>query len=385
MVRLIIISDFTEIYATRLLKGILAYSRETEPWVICRMPTTFMQQHGVQAVADWAVRWGADAVIGQFNPDDPVDLFSQRGIVVIAQDYKHRFTTIPNITGDYYNQGRQAAQFFVSRGFRHFAFYGYEDVVWSEERWKGFSDTLLEKGFSGQVSDYRKQSLDNLWYYALKPLSDWLLSLPHPTALLACDDTRANVIIEACRAAGLHVPKDVAVMGVDNDEVICQLSFPELSSISTDVFHAGYETAAYIDSLLKGKTREVKDIEVPYMAIVERMSTEIFATDNPNILRVLEFIHSHLSSALDTPTLLRLVPLSRRLLEKQFKAATGLSIHKYVTDVRIRHFAQLLITTDEDIDELAFLTGLSSAKNLSRQFRARMGMTPLAYRQAYRL
>lgn len=254
------------------------------------------------------------------------------------------------------------------------------DAVWSAERCRGFKDTLAAQD-ADDVSVFNKESIDTPWHYDMHSLVGWLRQLPPQTALMACDDTRANKIIEACQIAGLRVPKDIAVLGVDNDEVICHLSYPELSSISTDVFHAGYATAEYIDRTLKGEETDIRDIDVPFLAIEERMSTEMFATDDPYMLQVLEYIHSHLAAPLDTPSLIRLVPLSRRLLETRFKNATGPSIHKYVTTLRIQRFARLLISSDEPMDELAAQVGLYDPKNLARQFRTYMGMTPLEYKK----
>ena len=134
MTKLILSTDFTETYATKLLRGILKYSHQTEPWVICRMPPSFRKTYGIPKVVEWAKNWDADAIIAQFEPDDEVSLFKEAGIIAIAQDYKQRFTEIPNITSDYTASGRKAAEFYFIKGFKHFAYYGYEDVIWSDER-----------------------------------------------------------------------------------------------------------------------------------------------------------------------------------------------------------------------------------------------------------
>ena len=130
MVRLLFITDFTESFAYALLRGIIRYSNQTEQWVVCRMPPAYKRELGLKGVIRWAKKWGADVVIGQFEETDKVELFRRNGIVALAQDYKAKFSSIPNITGDYIKTGRMAADLYLHKGFRNFAFFGYKDVCW---------------------------------------------------------------------------------------------------------------------------------------------------------------------------------------------------------------------------------------------------------------
>ncbi|MGL5272473.1 MAG: XylR family transcriptional regulator, partial [Phocaeicola sp.] len=247
MIRLILLIDFTESFSYQLLKGILAYSSNHSPWVICRMPPSYKQNHGIEGVLEWAKTWRADAIIGRFNNEENVDLFRQNGIIAIAQDYKSRFSNIPNITGDYNKTGRIAAEFFLNKGFQQFAFYGYRDTVWSQERCEGFFECISEHGFKDYFYSYQDQSLDDLWFYEAEPLLNWLKSLPPSTALMACDDNQGNRIAEICKANNIKVPDQIAIIGVDNDDIICNLSDPPLSSINHNIIQGGFEAAALID------------------------------------------------------------------------------------------------------------------------------------------
>ena len=163
MIRLILLTDFTESFAYNLLKGVLAYSKSHEPWVVCRMPPSYKHTYGIEGVLKWAKAWQADAIIGQFDDKDNVDLFRENGIIAVAQDYKSRFSNIPNITGNYRKPGRMAAEFFLSKGFQNFAFYGYRNTVWSQERCDGFYECIAAQGFGNNFSSYQEQSLDDLW------------------------------------------------------------------------------------------------------------------------------------------------------------------------------------------------------------------------------
>lgn len=381
--RLILLTGSTQVYASGLLKGILEYSKGTDPWVVVRMPSYYKQVHGIAGVVGWAKDWKADAIIGQFEPTDNVSLFGQYGIVAVAQDYQSRFKEIPNLTGDYVNMGRMAAQYFIQKGFRNFAFYGFNDVVWSDERSLGFRSRLLESGLGDRYYEFLQTSLNTRWYYDADSLAMWLLSLPRPVALFACDDNSASRIVEVCRTRQVRIPEDVAVLGVNNDDVLCNLSYPSLSSISLDVERGGYDVAQLIDTLLSDPHSDPHDVVVRSVNIVERMSTDIYATDDAAILKVLHYIHQHLSSPLSVQELVEQVPMSRRLLEMRFKAATGQSIHQYILDLRMERFSQLLLSSDEPIQVLAMDLGLQEPKNTARQFKARKGMTPAEYRKRF--
>ena len=152
MLRLLIISDFTEAFPSKLLSGIVRYSRRKEQWVICRMPPAYKSLIGIPGVVKWAKDWGADAVIGQFEQKDDVGLFARNGIVCVAQDFKQRFKNIPNITADYIGTGRMAARYYLERGFKHFGFFGFNHVCWSDERCEGFRREVESAGIGGITS-----------------------------------------------------------------------------------------------------------------------------------------------------------------------------------------------------------------------------------------
>lgn len=383
MIRLIFLTDFTENFAYNLLKGVLAYARSHEPWVVCRMPPSFKAAYGIEGVLKWAKAWHADAIIGQFNNDDNVELFRQNGIIALAQDYKERFSTIPNITGDYHKTGQMGAEFFLEKGFRHFAFYGYRDTVWSKERCEGFYNCIAAHGFGNNFSAYQKESIDQLWLYDAPPLLAWLKTLPHPTALMACDDNQGNRITELCKANGISVPDKIAILGVDNDEIICNLSDPPLSSINHNIVRGGFEAAELIERLLNDDETAPQDVVLKPVNVVSRLSTDYYSTHDAHIRTVLSHIRQNLSNDITVTDLVQLVPLSRRLLEMRFKEVTGQSIHKYIYHLRMEHFAQLLQDSDAPIAELAGQVGISDLKNLSRQFKALKGVTPNEYRKEF--
>lgn len=381
MVRLLFITDFTESFAYALLRGIIRYSNTTEQWVVCRMPPAYKREHGIKGVVRFAKKWGADVVIGQFEKDDKVELFRREGIVAFAQDYKSKFSSIPNITGDYLETGRIAAELYLHKGFRNFAFFGYKDVCWSDERCEGFRKRIEEAGFGDHFYLYDKQVIDNLWYYDADDVSQWLLSLPKPVAVMACDDNQGSALIGACNAAGVKIPSDLSLIGVDNDEVICTLSAPTLSSISVDIEQGGFETAQMAVKMIHDPFFRAPDIVLHPKRIVHRVSTSAYATTDKDVLKALQFIRQNLNKKITVDDVLDQIPLSRRLLEVRFKNVTGVAIYQYISQQRIDHFADMLLETNDSIQEITYKMGEDDSKSICRRFKELKGCTPSEWRQ----
>lgn len=381
MVRLLFITDFTESFAYALLRGIIRYSNQTdEQWVVCRMPPAYKKTLGLKGVIKWAKKWGADAVIGQFEASDPVELFRRNGIVAFAQDYKTKFSNIPNITGDYIGTGRMAAELYLHKGFRNFAYFGYKNVCWSDERCAGFRQRLEEAGMGDHFYLYDKQEIDNLWYYEAAPLEKWLRSLPKPVAVMACDDNQGNALIEACNSAGVKIPSEVSVIGVDNDEVVCTLSNPTLSSISVDIEQGGFETARMTVRMIQDPFYKGSDITLRPIRIVHRVSTSAYATTDKEVLTALQYIRQNLGKKISVEDVLEQVPLSRRILEVRFKKVIGYSIYQYISQQRISRFGELLLETNDSIQEIAYKMGEDDAKAICRRFKELKGCTPSEWR-----
>lgn len=385
MARVILLTDFSEEYAKLLLKGIVKYSNEHGSWVLCQMPLSFRDVHGIEEVLKWALKWESDAIIGQFYPTDNVDIFKQHGIIAIAQDFKSRFNELPNITGNHALAGKIGANYFMQKGFKNFAFYGFNDIVWSKERCDGFRNELKKNNLADNFFEYQNDDFKELWYYESEPLTNWLKMLPKPVGLMACDDNQGHNITELCKQCNIKIPEEVAVLGVDNDEAICTLSAPPLSSISQAVEKGGYDVAALIDSLMNNPDQEYHDIIVEPTSVITRQSTDIYATSDSYISIILKYIHQNADKKMNVKDLTKLVPLSRRLLEVRFKQVTGQPIYSYLLNLRIERFAQKLLESDIPIVEIAMNIGFMDYKNISRQFKNIKGHTPSEYRTLYSL
>jgi LacI family transcriptional regulator len=382
MYKIILLLDFAEEYSKSLMKGINAYSKEFGPWIFCRMPLFHRETVGIDGILKWALEWGADGIVGQLYNKE-IEKIVRAKIPVIAQDFKERFTEIPNITGAYHEAGELGADYFLKKGFTNFAFYGFNDIVWSRERAEGFEERLRMRGHKVHYFEHKKARSTELWYYKPSSLSRWLKSLPKPIGLMTCDDNQGQHITEACRHVGIRIPEEVAVLGVDNDEMICDLSDPPLSSIALDVEKGGYDAAKLLDHMIKHGTAEFYDIIVKPMQVITRHSTDIYATNDDHIASSLKYIHQNIDKNLHVDEVVKQVPLSRRALEKRFLEITGYPIYKYIFNLRIEKFTQKLLDTDMSVFEIALDMGLNDSKNIARQFRQAKGCSPSVYRNKY--
>ncbi|SIN80625.1 AraC family transcriptional regulator [Algoriphagus halophilus] len=382
MYRVILLLDFGEEYSKSLLKGISTYSSENGQWTFCRMPLYYREMIGAKGILKWAKEWKADGIIGQLY-NEMEEEFLNGDLPVIAQDFKERFSNIPNITGSYRETGRLGAEYFLNKGYYNFAFYGFNNIVWSRERAEGFESTIKQAGFEVNYFEHKKARSTDIWYYKSKSLNKWLNNLPKPVALMACDDNQGVHIIEACNHNKIRVPQEVAVLGVDNDVMLCELSDPRLSSIELDIERGGYDAAQVLDEMIQSGSKENRDIIVPPMNIITRSSTDMFASADGYVADALTYIHKNIDQNLLVDHVVKEVPLSRRALEKRFLQITGHPVYKYITKTRMEKLAQKLLSSDQSIFEIAVDLGFQDSKNLARQFKQLTGYSPGEYRKKW--
>lgn len=380
MHKIILLIDISEEYGQDLLKGIAKYSKEHGPWVFCRMPLFYREKLGMEGIVDFAREWGADGIIAQLYNDQDIKKVLEAGIYLIAEDFKERFSDIPNITGGYFEAGEIGAEYFLKKGFKNFAFYGFKNIVWSRERFIGYEKYLISRGHKVFHFDHDEAASRELWYYKPSALSQWLQSLPKPIAIMACDDERGQHITEACKHAKIQIPEEIAVLGVDNDKMTCNLSDPPLSSVELDTEKGGYETARLMDQMITGRINETYDVLVMPIQVITRQSTDIASANDKYIAKALKFIHQNIDNRINVDDVLKQVPLSRRALEKRFQETTGIGVYKYIYNLQIQKFAERLLETDKTIFEIALESGFNNSKNISRQFKQVKGCTPIEYR-----
>ncbi len=382
MAKILLLTDFSSGYSRNLLKGIVRYSKEVGNWSFQRMPLYYRMLYGENGVVEWAKKWQADAIIAQLT-DVNIELLNDLNIPIIVQNYRDRNKAVSNLTGDYFNTGVMAAKFFLNRGYRNFAFYGFKGAIWSRERADGYSHEIEKQGYKLAVLENDNKDREE-WSYNHTVLGNWLQSLPKPVALFACDDHFALQISETCNVYNINVPDDIAILGVDNDDLLCNISDPPLSSIVLDVENGGYNAGKLLHQLITKEITEPFNIVVNPLIIERRKSTEKYAVSDKNIRTILNYIEKNYANHLSVEELVKQVPLSRRVLEKKFKEETGESLYQYIQNYRIDQFTRLLITTDYSLFEAALQSGFENYKNVSRIFRKYKSLSPAEYRKRYK-
>jgi LacI family transcriptional regulator len=353
-----------------LLRGLVRYSREHGSWLFRRLKLNGWDD----GILKLAREWGADAIVGQWS-DEAVERLKELGIPIVLQNYHHRSTTYSNLTGNYGATGQMAARFFAARQFHDFAFFGTGGVIWSDERREGFRAEVERTGGGFHCYEY-----DNDRELDTAGLEAWLAALPKPVALFCCDDAHAQIVSETCKVADIAIPDEVSLLGVDNDELVCNVCDPPISSIELDVEKGGYTLAKMLHRQMKGELSGPFSVVIEPVRIELRQSTEKHNIEDPHVLDIVKQIEAGYRGNLTIKSLTEQTPLSRRNIELKFKSALGTSMYQYLLEFRVNRFADLLITTDRSIVELAVEAGFRDYSNISRVFKKIKGTTPQQYR-----
>ncbi len=384
MLKVLLTYDFTSAFSRLLMEGFLQYSTEVGGWRFYRIPVNRVNgnENLSSIIEDIVHHWKADAIVGQL-PESETNRLNCLGIPVILQNYTQRITGFSNITGDYYATGELAANYFIHKGYTHFAYYGTDRTIWSREREKGFCDSLRCAGLDVQVYN-EKNDIQYGSTSEQQVLQSWLSHLPKPVALFACNDMFALRVTETCNICDIHIPQDLAVLGVDNDEILCHMSDPPISSIALDVKNGGYQAARLLHDMIKDKQQSNRDIVIKPIRIVRRKSTEGYSIYDPLVIKALKFIETRYNKNICISEILEQVCVSRRVLEKHFKKEMGISVYQYILDYRAFCLAEQLLASDKSILEISIELGYDNYTNLSKSFKRIYQMTPTQYRNFYK-
>ncbi|MDD4101629.1 MAG: DNA-binding transcriptional regulator [Kiritimatiellae bacterium] len=321
----------------------------------------------------------ADGIIMREGPFMK-EIFGLRIPAIVSNYATERIAGVPNIISDHFAVGRMAAEHLLERGFRHFAFCGYPELFWSNQRCEGFTQRIAEAGL--EWTDYRPtQTIRQHWKHELPFMMAWLEKLPKPVGLFSCVDERSQQVAEACKKSVLRIPDEVAILGVDNDEMICMLSSIPLSSVAITAERGGYEAAAVLDRLMRGKKRGTAAIEISPSHVVTRTSTDIVTVADGHVARALTFIRDNSKRELQVGDVAQAAGLSRRVLEKRFRKTVNRSIYGQIRQERVGRIIQLLADPALRIADIADSLGFPDAAHIARYFRSQTGLSPAAYRQ----
>jgi len=363
-----------------LLRGIASYAHHYGPW------SFYWEPAGLEKA--WPVLKTLDAdgiILRDVDKLDEVLAFGMPAVVVGHS--RPEVSGLVNVITDSATIGRMAAEHLLSCGFRHFAFCGYagtqlEHTPWSKLRQEAFRDCIVKAGFE-PPAEYIIAQAKTDWPRERRALAEWLESLPKPVGLMACNDDCGQQVMEACKLANLPVPDAVGVIGADNDEVVCGLADPPMSSVGINFERAGYEAAQALDGLMRGLKRVPQKIIANATSVFVRRSTDVIAVENKHIAKALRFIRDNARQPLSVEDVARAAGLSRRALEKYFKRELGHTVLVAIRRARIQQISQLLVQTQMPIGQVAETLGFTDFQHFARYFRSATKMTPREFRKKY--
>jgi LacI family transcriptional regulator len=376
--KIILLLEMSHAAGRKLLRGIINYSRLHGPWKFYRTPPFYTEDSDRAEALAHLKQIDADGIIAQGTSK-----IIATGLPAICIDIRTKIPGQPNITGDNSAAAKMAAAHLIKRNFRHFAYCGFYNIDWSVERSEHFTKYLTKAGF--EVRHYRQPSSrrQRLWKDERQILAQWLKTLPKPIGIMACNDDRAVQVAEACRIADIKVPDEIAIIGVDNDELACELCDPPLSSVAFNFERAGFEAAALLEKMMRAKKTYPKTIIIKATHVVTRQSTDILAIDDPSIADALRFIKNNARKMIQVDEIADAVALTRRVLEKRFRSKLGRSVHEEIVNVRMDLVARMLVETNMSIANIATAFGYSEINNLARCFRKIKGVNPLTFRKQF--
>ena len=367
-------------YDRQILRGIARYSKIYGPW-------RFFTNPNPKKLVGLVKNWQADGVICIHPQTMP---FSANKIIhlgipaILASEGNIKSQKIVQTVSNNVTLGRFAADHLIGCGFRNFAFCPSVNKPWLVMRGHSFGQRVTENGFDFYSYKPPKSKRQQLWENEQFLLTDWLMSLPKPVGIMSDLDERSAQVMEACKTADLSVPSDVAIIGVDNDDLICELSYCPLSSIALNAESVGFEAAKMLSEIIKGKKPSKNKIVIEPLYVVTRCSTDTVAIKDDIISRAMQFIKDNSKRVIQVDDIVDAVGVSRRVLYERFKKVVGRTPYDEIRVVRNKEIAKMLVETDLSISEIAMALGYNNVAHIARMFKQQMGMSTLSFRRKYK-
>ena len=363
-------------YDRRIVRGVAEYvHRARRDWSL------YVEEDLVDRLPDLS-QWAGHGILANLDDHSIAAAVTSLGVPVVGigggYGYYKENPHIPYVRTDNHAIARMGAKYLLNRGFHRFAFCNEPPTKyngWAKEREESFVETIREAGFPCDVFSGR-YSPAKQWRQSQVALQSWLSKITTPVALMACHDGRARHVLQACRAIGLKVPDDVASLGVDNDDLMCELTRPPLSSIEQGALRVGFEAAAMLDKMMQGEKLTQRQASIPPEQVVTRQSTDVTAVADPDVAEALDFIREHACKPIHVNDVLEMARMSRSTLESRFRESIGRTIHAEIRRIQIEAAQRLLITTNLPIKEVVQRVGISSVQYFTAVIRNATGQTP---------
>jgi len=379
--RIALLVETSREYARGLLRGVIRYQHEHGPWSV------YFKPQGLDAPPpSWLATWRGDGILARINDDRMATALSRTRVPVV--DLRNALPDLPFPTVAISNHSvvQLALDHFLTRGFHHFAFCSTRPGENRNQDARGqiFASMLHAAGKPCHTYVHPTRP-HRSWDAEQNHIARWLRSLPTPVAVLACHDDRGHQVIDACLRAGLTVPDEVAILGVDNDPYLCTLSTPQLSSIDVFPERIGYEAAALLDRLMHGEPPPRQLLVFEPRGVMARQSTDATAVSDPHVALAARRIRDRAFEAVSIEQLVADIPVSRSVLFRRFKESLGRSPKKELTRVRLERAKALLTYSNLAVEDIARQTFQTDSRHFIQTFRANTGVTPMHYRKSHSL
>jgi len=370
--------EATNGYARGLLHGVAHYAHEHGRWAVYFEPRALDEPP-----PKWLKSWRGDGILARVGNRRTANAVMAAGVPVVELRRMLKLAGIPAIGPDHQAVARLAVEHLRERGFRHFGFCGVprgQDPP-LDDRADAFVGYLQTVGLPCSVFPTDRTLA---WEQEQRRLVRWIRGLPKPAGIMTCQDNRGLQVLRACAQVGIAVPDQIAVLGAGNDDCLCNLSNPPLSSVDLAPETIGYEAAAVLERMMDHRPVPAGSLLVQPRRIVTRFSSDVLATDDEAVSRTVGFIRTHAREDIRVRDVLAYVKLSRSALEPRLKRVLGRTVHQEIHHVRIERVKALLATSNLPTKQIAGQTGFHSVQYLTRVFRNATGQTPVAYRKRMR-
>jgi LacI family transcriptional regulator len=374
---------FLENYRANAYLGVLRYAQSRGGWEIFYNEEHFSLMGKFQRLEDLP-RLGVRGIVMSTCDPEKWRLIRGMGLKAVCLSNDPPVRGLPLVLSDDALAGKLAAEHFAERGFRHLGFCGSKEVSWDRARWEGFNAAAQSSGATTKhfESGHNKGVAANR--ATATRLAKWLLAAPRPFAVLGADDAHARQALDIALRHGLRIPHDVAILGIDNNPLICTATSPALSSIELDPFGVGYRAASLLDELLSGAKVAPGPILLPPKGVRDRESTDVLASGDPVLITAVEFMKRSLGEPIGVDEIAQAAGVSRRTLEIRFREAFGSTVARSLFERRIAKAKNLLQDLHLTIDQVAAEVGFRTTSHFCARFRETTGQSPAAWRAMMR-
>ncbi len=331
----------------------------------------------------WLKDWRGDGIISRVTTQKLLEAIARTKVPLVEVTDRRGDSELPQVRSDDVRIGEIGAEHLIERGFVRFGFCGFKGEAWSQRREEGFANHLREQSFvecDSYNSTWHGPSA-RTWEAEQESIVAWLKTMKPPFAVMTCNDVRGQHIIDACSTLGLAVPEQVAVVGVDNDDLLCRVCSPPLSSVVPNAEMVGFKAAETLALLMDGKEVSQQNQLVPPVGVATRQSTDVVAIDDRSVAAALHYIRANACRGLSVAEVVRNSQVSRSTLERQLRKYLGRTPQEEIRNVQIKRAQELILSTDLPAEQIAALCGFDYPEYFYVVFKRIVGMTTSQFRQ----